>query len=561
MSIYNIGGQQLNSAYRVSSESLSTAYTKDSNLIFGTPVSFSIMTYNPGAWYGWGAVVPSNVASSWYEMLSSIFDKYKPDFVGIQEYYSAIGSYSAENMIKENDPYFYAVDRTSNCAGRAFASKYEIITPSDNLFSHQDGGELRYYLKGYIYVEGRKVCIISAHTSYQGSYPYTQCNELLDVIANEDYFIVVGDMNLRVDTIGSADYNNLNGVWINAGYNSVSGPEFGIQKTYYDNGSGWHGVDQIFTSANISIDSVVIDDTKTDEYASLVGERFDHVPLIAYVTINDALLSVTSINATYTQSKTIYETNDLNDLTSDLVVTATWSNSSTTIVPVNNYTLSGTLTPGTSTITVTYQGNTTTFNVSVTAYTWLYKASSGQLLSAQNYVSKVTGGSGGTETLDNSKLVLTTTIGTPQNYIRYSFADTTTTSAKIRIKAYMPGMVVGGVAPSIYAGLRLQLSNGTNGGQAYFSDENGLITAIYMEGTTLKTVNTSFSTSKYHVFELEYANGHQKLFIDDSLIFDTTTLSSNYCTANAIFNQAQRDVYMPNGCEAHIEWVGYLESA
>lgn len=286
MSIYNKSGQQLNSAYLVSGQSISTAYTKNGNLIFGEPVSFTIMTYNPGSWYGWGWDVPSELADSWYAMQSSIFNKYKPDFVGIQEYYSAIGSYSAEDMIKENAPYFYGIDKTSNCAGRAIASKYKIQTPSDNLFLHQDGGELRYYLRGYITVEGRRVCIISAHTSYQGSYPYTQCNELLDVIENEDYVIVVGDMNLRVDEIGDANYDELNAVWIAAGYKSVSGPEFGIQDTYYDGNSGWHGVDQIFLSPNITINSVVIDDTKINEYASLVGNRIDHLPLIAYVTLD-----------------------------------------------------------------------------------------------------------------------------------------------------------------------------------------------------------------------------------------------------------------------------------
>lgn len=286
MSVYDINGTVLNNCYGASGSSLAHAYDVSGDVIFGEPVAFTIMTYNPGSWYGYGSAVPSELASSWYAMQSSIFETYDPDFVGVQEYYSAIGSYSAEDMIKAVAPYFYGVNKISGCAGRAMASKYPFISPSDNLFAAQDGGELRYYLKAHITVEGRTVCVISAHTSYEGSYPYTQCNSLLDVIADEEYFIVLGDMNLRVDEIGDTNYNLLNKVWIDAGYNSASGPEFGIQDTFWQSSTGWHGVDQIFTSSNITMTSVVVDDSKIDEYASLVGNRIDHLPLIAYVTIN-----------------------------------------------------------------------------------------------------------------------------------------------------------------------------------------------------------------------------------------------------------------------------------
>lgn len=81
------------------------------------------------------------------------------------------------------------------------------------------------------------------------------------------------------------------------------------------------------------------------------------------VTIAQATL--TSISAVYTQSGTVYDTDSLDSLKNDLVVTATWSDSSTSTVASIDYTLSGTLTAGTSTITVTYGGKTTTFNVTV----------------------------------------------------------------------------------------------------------------------------------------------------------------------------------------------------
>lgn len=87
-----------------------------------------------------------------------------------------------------------------------------------------------------------------------------------------------------------------------------------------------------------------------------------------YQDLYDALYgsaTLSYITAVYTQSGTVYTTDSLNSLKSDLVVTAHYSDSTTSTV--TNYTLSGTLTAGTSVITVTYQGKTTTFNVTVTA--------------------------------------------------------------------------------------------------------------------------------------------------------------------------------------------------
>lgn len=85
-----------------------------------------------------------------------------------------------------------------------------------------------------------------------------------------------------------------------------------------------------------------------------------------YDALYDALyppVDLVSISAVYTQSGTVYDTDTLDSLKSDLVVTAHMSDSSTQTV--TSYTLSGTLTEGTSTITVSYGGKTTTFTVTV----------------------------------------------------------------------------------------------------------------------------------------------------------------------------------------------------
>lgn len=114
---------------------------------------------------------------------------------------------------------------------------------------------------------------------------------------------------------------------------------------------------------------------KTNDYtlsgALVVGTSVITVTSGSYTKTFNVIVSekpkatLTGITATYSQgSKIIYSSTSLDDLKSDLVVTATYDDSTT--VTVSDYTLSGTLTIGNSTITVTYQGKTTTFTVTVT---------------------------------------------------------------------------------------------------------------------------------------------------------------------------------------------------
>lgn len=91
-----------------------------------------------------------------------------------------------------------------------------------------------------------------------------------------------------------------------------------------------------------------------------------------YQDLYDALYDVeppatlVSIDAVYTQSGTVYDTDTLDSLKTDLVVTATYSDSTTAVIPAADYTLSGSLTVGSSVITVSYSGETDTFTVTVT---------------------------------------------------------------------------------------------------------------------------------------------------------------------------------------------------
>ena len=91
----------------------------------------------------------------------------------------------------------------------------------------------------------------------------------------------------------------------------------------------------------------------------------DFINKISLITeVSTELITLSSINATYTQGSTIvYPSTSLENLKNNLVVIATYSDGSTKTI--TSYSLSGTLSVGTSTITVTYSEKTTTFNVTV----------------------------------------------------------------------------------------------------------------------------------------------------------------------------------------------------
>ena len=96
-----------------------------------------------------------------------------------------------------------------------------------------------------------------------------------------------------------------------------------------------------------------IDEDGQDYYDALEGALYPPATLV-------------SISAVYTQSGTVYDTDSLDDLKSDLVVTAIYDNG--TSKAVTTYALSGSLVTGESIITVTYGGKTATFTVLVTGW-------------------------------------------------------------------------------------------------------------------------------------------------------------------------------------------------
>ena len=148
-----------------------------------------------------------------------------------------------------------------------------------------------------------------------------------------------------------------------------------------------------YTQTGTVYPTTSLDDLRNDLVVNAIYDNGSVVPVISYTlsgTLEEGTSTITvtyegftdtfdvevtaaptlsSIAAVYTQSGTVYDTDTLDSLKADLVVTATYSDSSTATVPSADYTLSGTLTVGTSTITVSYESKTTSFSVTVTSGT------------------------------------------------------------------------------------------------------------------------------------------------------------------------------------------------
>jgi hypothetical protein len=128
---------------------------------------------------------------------------------------------------------------------------------------------------------------------------------------------------------------------------------------YYDNGSDRvlepeeYGLSGALTVGNsvITVSYIVGDITVTDKFT---------------VTVSN--IQLVSITVEFDQgTATIYTPTPLNSLKHYLTVTATYNNGSENTLSESEYTLSGTLTAGTPSITVTYGNQTKTFTPTVTA--------------------------------------------------------------------------------------------------------------------------------------------------------------------------------------------------
>lgn len=210
-----------------------------------------------------------------------------------------------------------------------------------------------------------------------------------------------------------------------------------------------------------------------------------------YQDLYDALYgsaTLSYITAVYTQSGTVYTTDSLNSLKSDLVVTAHYSDSTTSTV--TNYTLSGTLTAGTSVITVTYQGKTTTFNVTVTAAPSTYTIT--------NNLTSVT----------NSNNATTITEGN-------SYSATLTAASGYTINSVQITMGGNDVTGTSYSGGTITIANVTG---------NIVITAVATERqATLSSITAVFTQGSAVIYNTDSLDSLKQYLVVTAHWSDNTT--------------------------------------
>lgn len=287
--VYDINKNQYNYAFGVNGISLSQAYDIDKNslLDIAPPITeaFKAMSYNVGSWTAFGAKATSENQETWYTLQNSILATEDADLLGIQEYYSKIGSYNVPTMLEQYYPYLFAVDWVSTKAGRAIASKYTMTNAKEINFQNQNG-EIRSYLIGDVAIKGKTVKFLTAHLALDNATIALQIGELLTAVQHFNYWILTGDFNIPFPNAQSDGYNVLIKPFLDAGYHVANGSKFGFIPTFStktpEADSDWRCLDNIMCSANIDITNVYVNRQKITEHA---GYAIDHLPLIAEMEI------------------------------------------------------------------------------------------------------------------------------------------------------------------------------------------------------------------------------------------------------------------------------------
>lgn len=189
----------------------------------------------------------------------------------------------------------------------------------------------------------------------------------------KDYLLELFEKAAYADNDASTAFNALSALWADSTvYRTITWSGTGYTKgnaaSRVEDGTEFISTITANTGFNLTAVTVTMGGTEVQGAWSNGTVTIPNVTGDIVITVTTSQITVSSISAVYTQSGTVYDTASLDSLKTDLVVTATFNDSSTGVIDAADYTLSGTLTEGTSTITVAYGGKTATFNVTVTEW-------------------------------------------------------------------------------------------------------------------------------------------------------------------------------------------------
>lgn len=233
-----------------------------------------VATMNFGAWRdGQNAYVPNDqlhqTAAKWRRMVGAA----DADLVCGQEYYK----YFDVNQTELANPYIFGFKypymyADAGASGKNIVSKYYMDNVEAVPFNNDSS---RTFLKTYIWVDGKKVCVLNAHADIQQDFTLkrrAQFEQLKAVMDSEEYCICMGDLNV----FSSEELDTF------APYKRANCGDFGAFETWHNFGEEhdtWKNkaIDNIIFTSNLSLQNV-----RLSEWNDLS----DHVMLVADFIVN-----------------------------------------------------------------------------------------------------------------------------------------------------------------------------------------------------------------------------------------------------------------------------------
>ena len=223
------------------------------------------------------------------------------------------------------------------------------------------------------------------------------------------------------------------------------------------------------------------------------------------------------------------------------MVTAYYDDGTSAVI-LSGYTLSGTLDSTVSTITVTYEGKTATFNVNVTivpVISWDYTL--GRLPSTDDGISTTENGS--TATFDSTNgLHVNQTASSTTNYVRfeptaYLTATHSVFEAVFNVNSQGSGGQVQTRLSTGSAGANIAFAKATSGSNYYLVSNEASTT------TTVQIMQVYPNTECKLRVEFEYGVA-TKVYLNDELVRTTSAFSTYYTTVNRFYITGQNNTYV-----------------
>lgn len=304
MSVYDANGNAVYTCFDIDGNNADTLYDISGNPVYsrrplGDPVGNLVaMTYNVQSWQ------PINY--SW-KLVNSIFAAHNPDVIGFQEYSSGktLEGYSSgttTDFIAEYTEHLEEGDTTGSGARLALASNYTLTDVETVRFDSVPSDR---YQKAYINFGGKRIAVFNVHLTWDeddATLRHAEAQELFEVLSNEEYFILIGDLNTTCESTEDESYIRTIKPFVEAGCSVANcTEERGFNYTHTDGTVGTHGQtkkdgtaakwyahDNIITSYNIKITNVIVDDAKLNyKTTGWANATVDHLPLVAHLTVYD----------------------------------------------------------------------------------------------------------------------------------------------------------------------------------------------------------------------------------------------------------------------------------